>query len=233
MPYRKQRDRQTTMRTEGQTAVSVRERTGPMPPKCTAKGIHSRHIFVLDGDEPTLQAVSAILETEQHTVRSFTNPHVCLDTVAQQYCDLLLSGMVTSGMECMEFIATIKRLKPQLPVVVYARSGKIHHAVTAIRSGASDFIEDPLDRATVINRVAGVLHEVEPSYERMPDTLTPSQKAVLGLILRGHTNTQIAGILGKSVRTIEDHRSHTMRRLAVDDVVGLVKLCVAMGVIRV
>ena len=67
----------------------------------------------------------------------------------------------------------------------------------------------------------------------MPETLTQSEKVVLGWVLRGYRNNQIASVLGKSIRTIEDHRSRVMRKIGVDNVVDLVKSCIEMGIIRI
>ena len=59
--------------------------------------------------------------------------------------------------------------------------------------------------------------------------LTKTEAVILNLILQGRSNKGIAHILHRSVRTIEDHRNHIMRKLDVDNVVDLVKRATAMG----
>jgi DNA-binding NarL/FixJ family response regulator len=62
--------------------------------------------------------------------------------------------------------------------------------------------------------------------------LTERETDVLHLILQGRSNKEIADTLHRSVRTIEDHRCHIMRKLGVDNVVDLVKRATAMGLVE-
>jgi len=67
---------------------------------------------------------------------------------------------------------------------------------------------------------------------RMAKLLTRTETRVLRLILDGKSNKEIANLLHRSVRTIEVHRSHIMRKLAVDNLIDLVKRAAAMGLVN-
>ena len=70
------------------------------------------------------------------------------------------------------------------------------------------------------------------SETRAPAKLTPRQRQILRLIADGHSNKQIAGLLGLSVKTVEMHRTELMRRLDVHDVISLIRCAVRLGILH-
>lgn len=62
--------------------------------------------------------------------------------------------------------------------------------------------------------------------------LSKAEMRVLCLLLEGRTNKEIARMLCRSIRTIEDHRSHVMRKLGVNNPVDMVKKAAAMGLVE-
>ncbi len=105
-------------------------------------------------------------------------------------------------------------------------------AVTAIKAGAVDFIEKPLDKKSFLWKVKSILQQntFNDSYKGKP--LTESEMIVLKLVITGKSNKEIAYLLHRSVRTIEVHRSHLMRKLDVDNIVDLVKRAAMMGLVE-
>jgi DNA-binding NarL/FixJ family response regulator len=67
---------------------------------------------------------------------------------------------------------------------------------------------------------------------RVVRPLTRTEMKVLRLILNGKSNKEIASFLHRSVRTIEVHRSHIMRKFDVDNLIDLIKKAAAMGLIH-
>ena len=72
---------------------------------------------------------------------------------------------------------------------------------------------------------------IDEAGSALDRTLTTTETEVLRLILDGKSNKEAAHLLHRSVRTIEDHRSHIMHKLGVDNVVDLVKRAAAMGLV--
>ncbi len=135
-------------------------------------------------------------------------------------------------MDGIELLAKAKRLAPWMPILVITGYGDIPTAVTAIKAGAVDFIEKPLDRKSFLWKVKSILQQntFDDSYKGKP--LTESEMIVLKLVITGKSNKEIAYLLHRSVRTIEVHRSHLMRKLDVDSVVNLVKRAAMMGLVE-
>ena len=105
-------------------------------------------------------------------------------------------------------------------------------SVEAVKAGAFNFIENPLDGQMLLDVVETALRESDLTNILRGKLLTKTEAVILNLILQWRSNKGIAHILHRSVRTIEDHRNHIMRKLDVDNVVDLVKRATAMGMVK-
>ncbi len=186
-------------------------------------------IFVVDDDRDTLDVVSLILDRAKFECTCFTDADDCLQQLRTRNCDLLITDVKMPGKDGIELLSEAKRIVPWLPVLVMTAYGDIPFAVRAVKAGAMDFIEKPLDPQTLVTII-----ELELKRQSLTDLLrgkplTRTEKIILRLILQGKTNKEIAQILNRSVRTVEVHRSHIMNKLNVDNVVDLVKRASAMG----
>ena len=101
--------------------------------------------------------------------------------------------------------------------------GDIPMAVKAIKMGAFDFIEKPLEWDSFLDLVTSIVQKHDVSNRLKGKPLTNMEKVTLQLVLQNKTNKEIAKILYRSVRTVEVHRSHIMHKLDVHSIVDLVK----------
>ena len=108
-----------------------------------------------------------------------------------------------------------------------------------MRQGAEDFLTKPVKKQALFDAVERALardarereqrarlHELRARF----DTLTPREREVLGHVLKGRLNKQIAGDLGTSERTIKAHRANIMAKLAVQSVAELARLAQEAGI---
>ena len=191
-----------------------------------------QHIFFVDDEPKVRDVVSETLEELGSKVICFASAVDCLEQLGSQRCDLLITDVKMPEMDGMELLAKAKRLAPWLPILVITGYGDIPMAVTAIKAGAVDFIEKPLEKKSFLWKVKSILQQntFDDSYRGKP--LTESEMKVLKLIIDGKSNKKIAHIMHRSVRTIEVHRGHLMRKLDVDNVVDLVKRAAMMGLVE-
>ncbi|UCE46738.1 MAG: response regulator, partial [Phycisphaerales bacterium] len=129
----------------------------------------------------------------------------------------------------LALLSEVKKVAPWLPVIVMTSYAEIPMAVQAVKAGAFDFIEKPLESESFLRLVGRGLTLNDPADLGVGKPLTKTEKIVLQLILRGMANKGIAYTLQRSERTIEVHRSRIMRKLDVDNVVDLVKRASSMG----
>ena len=159
----------------------------------------------------------------------FASAADCLKRKALDACRLLVTDLKMPDMDGLELLARVRRVAPWLPVVVVSGHGDISTAVRAIKDGAVDFLQKPLDREELLRVVGAALKPPMDSGGLVGRPLTRTETRVLQFLLDGKDNKQIAGILRRSERTIEVHRSRIMRKYDAHNLVDLVRRAAASG----
>ncbi len=185
--------------------------------------IAKQHIFFVDDKPKICKMVGRSLEQAGLKVSCFASGSDCLKQLRSRRCDLLITDVKMPEMDGIELLTEVKRIIPSLPVLVVTGYGDIPMAVEALKVGASEFIEKPLDRQSFLLAVESVLKRNALIHRIVGDVLTKTEMIVLRLILDGKRNKEIAMLRQRSVRTIEVHRLRIMRKIGVDKLVDLVK----------
>jgi len=191
-----------------------------------------QNIFVVDDEPSVRKVVVRTLEKLGAEVRCFAGAADCLAQMERDTCDLLITDFKMPQMDGIELLAETKRIAPWVPVLVITGYGDIPLAVRAMRTGAVDFIEKPLRKESFLRKVESILDQNSPADPYRGRALTKTELKVLKLIIDGQSNKQIAGLLQRSIRTVEDHRNHIMRKLVVRNVIELVEQSIQMGLVE-
>lgn len=194
------------------------------------------HVFIADDDDCIRAAVCAILKRAKYDCSCFADGASCLEELKAQNrrhdegCDLLITDVKMPGKDGMELLQEVRAAFPWIPVLVMTAYGSIPMSVQAVKAGAFDFVEKPVDQDKLLTLVElALLKKVELHDPLIGKPLTRPERIVLCLILEGISNKRIAYILERSERTVEVHRGRIMRKLGVDNLVDLVKKATAMG----
>jgi len=191
----------------------------------------NRHIFFVDDEPKVREVVGETLEQLGSKVSCFASASDCLEQLEIQRCDLLITDIKMPGMNGIELLTEAKHLAPWLPVLIVTGYGDIPTAVTAVKAGAVDFIEKPLETEPFLRKVKSLMKR-NPVLDFMKDKpLTKSEVRILRLVIEGKSSKEISNLLHRSVRTIEVHRARIMHKLGVDNLVDLVKRAAVMGLI--
>lgn len=191
----------------------------------------NKHIFFVD-DEPKLrQVIKETLEQLNLEVSCFSSGAECLERLGSCICDLLITDVKMPEMDGIELMIQTKRIAPWIPVLVITGYGDIPMAVKAVKTGAVDFIEKPLEKETFLLKVKSILKEHTLAHPPSGKPLTKNETGVLKLIIEGKSNREIAQLLHRSIRTVEVHRSRVMQKLGADNLVDLIKTAVTMGLV--
>ena len=185
-------------------------------------------IFLVD-DEPRLLAVlSESIATLGVPVKSFSSPTKCLQELTTSPCSLLITDITMPEMDGLELLQEVRSIRPFLPIIVITGFGDVPLAVRSLKDGAFDFIEKPIEEESFLERVKQALQTSQESHLDV-QSLTETERKVLELVAEGKTNKEIAHLIGRSIRTVENHRYRLMHKLGVDSTAGLAKLAMAMG----
>ena len=183
---------------------------------------NGRHIFFVDDEPNVRQVIAETLEQSSLNVTCFACPTECLEDLSAHRCDLLITDLRMPKMSGIELAREVGCRCPWIPVLIVTGYGDIPTAVKAIKAGAADFIEKPLDKKSFVRKVKSLLPE-NGNHKHLGEPLTQGEERVLKLVLDGKSNKEIADLLNRSRRTIEVHRARVMRKLGADSLVDLVK----------
>ena len=143
------------------------------------------------------------------------------------------------GMRGPELYRTMLERKIDLPVIFLTGHGDVATSVDAMKRGAVDFLEKPVRADQLVSAIrtaiarhgverkrAGVRREIEARLA----LLSRREREVMGHVIAGRLNKQIAADLAISVKTVKAHRAKVMAKMAAKSVPALVDLCRAAGV---
>ncbi|MEQ9325860.1 MAG: sigma-54 dependent transcriptional regulator [Rhodospirillales bacterium] len=136
-------------------------------------------VFLVDDDSDLLTATADWLEVSGFAVRAFPSARSALSALEKEAPDLVVTDIRMPGMDGLGFLAAIRERHPALPVVMMTGHGDVPLAVNAMRQGAEDFLEKPIDAdhlVAVLDRAVGKtrLHQ---EIHRLQQSLQESREA--------------------------------------------------------
>jgi len=131
----------------------------------------------------------------------------------------------------LDLLAGARKSFPSILPLVLVDHGDIRTAVRAMKAGANDCLEKPIEAPRLLAAIETALSE-GPGPRPVPlGALTPTETRILSLVLAGKTSGEVATALHRSHRTVEVHRHNIMRKLQANGIVDLVKQALRMGFI--
>jgi len=188
-------------------------------------------LFYVDNTQETCRETKTFLGNAGFITHCYTNPYDCLENLFSKECDLLIVDYNLSEMNGIEFMKEAKILLPWLPVIIISEKGDIPLAVSAVKEGAIDFHEKPLNNDIFISKIKLILDKHHQENGPILHSLTKMEKRVFAFILQGKDNKEISVTLNRSKRTIENHRAHLMKKLNSRNVAELLKNVSQTGLI--
>jgi FixJ family two-component response regulator len=190
-------------------------------------------LAILDDDESVQIALQDLIESEGLSALCFGSAEQFLDSTARYEASCLIADIRMPGMSGLELQARLKSERCPLPIIFITARGDIPMAVRAIQGGAIDFLTKPVDEAALFNSVEKAFEQEranrreaneQEAFAARYETLTPREREVLALLVRGLLNKQAAFELGITEYTVQIHRAHIMRKMEADSFATLVKL---------
>lgn len=188
-------------------------------------------VCIVEDDDETRAALRLLLETADFTVRDYPSAAAFLDDdVFSVAC--LVADLVLPGMDGLSLQREVARRRGDLPVVIVSGRGEVDLAVQAMKAGAVDFLEKPVEsgallasirRAIIIGEKIRTNNSEARDARRLLALLTPREKHVLDELVAGQSNKSAAQKLGISPRTVEVYRAQIMNKLAAQSLSDLVR----------
>jgi two-component system response regulator FixJ len=192
-------------------------------------------VFVIDDQSAVRDALAEMLSVFGHGVRTFESADAFLATLTGEETGCIVSDVRMPGTDGIELVRELSRRGSALSVVLISGHADVPMAVAAIKAGAEDFIEKPVDDVQLlaaINRSLARTYARQQSLgelERQFRTLTAREAEVMDLVVQGYTSQAIAARLDISPRTVESYRVQIMDKMKAPSVAVLVRLAVRLG----
>jgi two-component system nitrate/nitrite response regulator NarL len=210
------------------------------------KRLNVTRIIIVDDHAILLDGIKSILEKEQHlrVDRTFQSAEEALRYFETEDTDLLITDFNLPGMDGLSLIHTIKRMKPDMHIVVLSMHNEVHLVKEILKAGVNAFIlknDSHKELLLAIEEVMAGKIFLSSDVNRMliqnlqnPDEgklLTDREREILKLISKEYSNKDIAEKLFISERTVETHRKNIFRKTGTSSLVGLIKFAYANNLI--
>lgn len=179
-------------------------------------------VYFVDDDAAIRDAISLLLSLKGFLSQVFANAETFLETYRPEWRGVLLTDLRMPGLSGLELQRELNARGIALPVVLLTAHGDVTTTREAMKGGAYDFIEKPVDDAVLVDVLRNAIahdaqsHKVEIArqvYRDRFERLTPRERDVARLFSQGLQNRHIAAQLGISPRTVEVYKARMMEKL--------------------
>jgi len=196
-------------------------------------------VYVVDDDESVRSALLRLLKSAGYRARAFASAQAVL---AEQPPDdaqvVVLTDLRMPGVDGIELAERLSAYPVPPPIVFLSAHGDVPASVKAMKDGAVDFLEKPVQEEDLFDALErAVARSREESLQRrgLADLtqnfakLTPREREVFALVISGLINKEVAWELGISEKTIKVHRARVVEKMGARSLPDLVRMAGRLG----
>jgi RNA polymerase sigma factor (sigma-70 family) len=198
-------------------------------------------VHVVDDDASFRTAIERRLKKAGYEVATYSSAQHLLDRLpGESELGCILLDVRIPGLSGPELQGRLSELGSTLPIVFLTGYPDVSTTVRTIKAGAEDFLTKPVSSDELLHAIERAIarHEAARGLKSRLDIvrahiakLTPREREVFELVIRGKTNKQVANALGTTERTIKAHRQRVMEKMQVQSLAELVSVAERVGIL--
>ena len=195
-------------------------------------------IFIVDDDRSVRTALARLMRSRKLRAETFASAQKFLDREPPDAPGCIVLDLKMPGVTGLELQEDLTLAGINLPIVFLSGHGDVAASVTAMKGGAVDFFEKPVDEDELMDAIKQAVEwDVDTRERRIEqievqgrlNSLTPREHQVFSSVVQGSLNKQIASNLGMSEKTVKVHRARVMQKMQAESLAGLVRLAERTG----
>ena len=196
-------------------------------------------VYVVDDDPSVRRSLARLIRSEGFRVETFAQAQDFLDQKEGTDPSCLILDVNLPGRSGLDLQKELSSRGYSMPVVFITGYGTIPISVQAMKGGAVEFLEKPVNDQVLLKAIHQAVEKdrrMKRQYTELKEiqqrlaSLTPREREVLPLVVSGMLNKQVALRLGTTEKTIKVHRARIMEKMRADSLADLVRLAQIAGV---
>ena len=190
-------------------------------------------VFIVDDDRSMRQAVQDLVESVGLRAESFATALEFLNRQPTSDPSCLVLDVRLPQMSGLDFQRRLTEIGMQIPIIFITAHGDVPMSVRALKSGAVEFLTKPFRDQDLLDAIQQALQRDRAAREQQAEVdglrgryqaLTAREREVMGLVVSGMLNKQIASQIGASEATIKIHRGNVMQKMQAASLIELVRI---------
>jgi FixJ family two-component response regulator len=196
-------------------------------------------VFIIDDDEEVRQSLSLLLKSAGYKTESFPGTEQFLKTEIHNGAGCILLDVFLEGKTGLELQAEIETKFECLPIIFITGQGNIPMSVEAMKKGAVNFLQKPIDDKELFNAIEEALnrsnalvtkHNEIEKFKSLVNSLTAREYEIFRYVIAGILNKQIAAELGIAEHTVKNHRLNITEKLGVKSVPEMIYIAEILNI---